>query len=173
MGSVFKISWRQAVAAGAFDVFAEENLFKPLGVTGVEWSFIQPDIVQASGSHYMRPRDVAKFGYLFINDGTWGGGQIIPQGWMDETVREYISYSIDGWSEHYGDRYGYQWWLKTYEYNSQSYEVILRSGWGCQKIVLFPEHDTMVILNGGYYTDRESVNEIVTEFILPALAQGS
>ena len=73
MGSVFKISGRQAVGASALDVFAEENLFKPLGVTEVEWSFIQPDIVQASGSHYIRPRDVVKFGYLFINDGKWGG----------------------------------------------------------------------------------------------------
>jgi hypothetical protein len=26
---------------------------------------------------------------------------------------------------------------------------------------------------GGYYTDREPVNEIITEFILPALAEGS
>ena len=74
MGGVFKISWRQAVAARALMVFAEENLFKPLGVAEVEWSFIQPDIVQASGSHYMRPRDVTKFGYLFINDGKWGWG---------------------------------------------------------------------------------------------------
>ena len=60
-----------------------------------------------------------------------GGEQKIPQGWVDETVREYLSYSIDGWSEYYGDRYGYQWWLKTYEYNSQRDEVLLRSGWGC------------------------------------------
>ena len=49
--------------------------------------------------------------------------------------------------------------------------IVVRMGL-LKTIVLFPEHDTMVILNGGYYTDREPVNEIVTEFILPALAQG-
>jgi CubicO group peptidase (beta-lactamase class C family) len=84
-------------------------------------------------------------------------------------MREYISYQRPWWSEHYGDKYGYQWWLKTYEYESHSIIALLRSGWGCQKIILFPEYEMMLVLTGGYYTETEPVNEIVIEYILPAL----
>ena len=151
------------------DVFAEENLFEPLGITEVEWTFIQPEIIQASGSHYMRPRDVAKFGSLFLNEGRWEGQQIISPDWIESTMQEYISYDIPGWSEHYGSKYGYQWWQKTFEYKSHTVEAVLRSGWGMQKIVLFPEYEMMVVMNGGYYTDAEPVNEIIIEYILPAM----
>ena len=151
------------------DVFAEENLFKPLGIIKVEWSFIQPEIIQASGSHYMRPRDLAKFGSLFLNEGKWGDQQIIPPSWVESTMQEYISYDIPGWSEHYGSKYGYQWWLRIFEYRSHTVEAVLRSGWGMQKIVLFPDYEMMVIMTGGYYIDSEPVNEIISEYILPAM----
>lgn len=39
--------------------------------------------------------------------------------------------------------------------------------------MLFPEQDAMVVLNSGYYTEREPVNEIVMQYILPALDHGS
>ena len=151
------------------DVFADEYLFKPLEITEGEWSFIKPDIVQASGSHYMRPRDVAKFGSLFLNEGKWGDKQVISSNWVEDTMTEYISYQIPGWSEHYGSKYGYQWWLKTYTIDGRSFEAVIRSGWGCQKIILFPELEMMVVMTGGYYTEYEPFNEIIIEYILPAL----
>jgi CubicO group peptidase (beta-lactamase class C family) len=151
------------------DEFAEEHLFNPLGISKVEWSFIQPNIIQASGSHYMRSRDVAKFGYLYLNEGKWNDEQILSSSWVEGTMTAYISYSRHGWSDHYGDRYGYQWWLKTYEHRSHIYEAVLRSGWGCQKIVLFPEQKMMIILTGGYYIEAEPVNIIIIDYILPSL----
>jgi CubicO group peptidase (beta-lactamase class C family) len=121
----------------------------------------------------MRPRDVAKFGGLFLKEGKWNGEQVISPRWVEDTMTWYIIYSRQGWSDHYGDRYGYQWWLKTFEHQLRTYEAVLRSGWGCQKIVLFPEQEMMIILNGGYYTEKEPVNEIITNYILPALKANS
>ena len=151
------------------DVYAEEVLFKPLGITEVEWSFIQPDIVQASGSHYMRPRDLAKFSSLFLNEGRWGDVQVIPESWVEQTMREYISYDIPGWNEAYGSEYGYQWWLRSFDVGSRSVDVVLRSGWGCQKIELFPEYEMMVVLTGGYYLEDEPVNELLVDYIIPMI----
>ncbi len=151
------------------DVYAEEVLLEPLGITDVQWSFIQPEIVQASGSHYMTPRDVAKFGTLFLNNGKWGDTQVIPEAWVEKTTQEYISYDIPGWNEAYGTRYGYQWWQRTYTVDGISVDVVLRSGWGCQKIVLFPEYDMMVVMTGGYYLGDEPVNEIIVDYIIPSL----
>ena len=151
------------------DMFAEENLFEPLGITEVEWSFIQPEIIQVSGSHFMRPRDMAKLGSLLLNEGRWKNQQVISPSWVESTMQEYISYDIPGWSDHYGSKYGYQWWLRSYEYGSHTVQAVLRSGWGMQKIVLFPEYEMMLVMTGGYYLGDEPVNEIITEFILPCL----
>ncbi|MCW4012536.1 MAG: beta-lactamase family protein [Candidatus Bathyarchaeota archaeon] len=151
------------------DIYAEEVLLKPLGISEVDWSFIQPEIVQASGSNYMLPRDMAKFGYLFMKQGKWNEQQIIPEPWVHQTMQEYISYDIPGWNEAYGTRYGYQWWLRTYEGSDYSIDVVLRSGWGCQKIILFPEYEMMIVLTGGYYIEEEPLNEILIEYIIPAL----
>ena len=151
------------------DVYAEEVLFKPLGINEVEWSFIQPDIIQASGSHFLLPRDMAKFGYLFLNQGKWSEQQVVPLAWVEQTMQEYISYNIPSWNEAYGTRYGYQWWLRTYEAEGHSVDLVIRSGWGCQKIVLFPDYDMMVVMTGGYYLEEEPLNEILIKYIIPAL----
>jgi CubicO group peptidase (beta-lactamase class C family) len=151
------------------DVYAESLLFEPLGINNVEWSFIQSEIIQASGSHYMTPRDLAKFGYLFLDEGRWRDQQVIPAKWVEKTMKEYISYDIPGWNEAYGSRYGYQWWLRKFTTDGTTVDVVLRSGWGCQKIILFPDHGMMVVMTGGYYIDDEPINEIILEYIIPSL----
>jgi CubicO group peptidase (beta-lactamase class C family) len=49
-------------------------------------------------------RDLARFGWLYLNHGAWSGTQIIPAAWIDESTKP--------WS--HGDRgldYGYLWWV--------------------------------------------------------------
>jgi CubicO group peptidase (beta-lactamase class C family) len=117
----------------------------------------------------MTPRDLAKFGYLFLDEGRWRDQQVIPAKWVEKTMKEYISYDIPGWNEAYGSRYGYQWWLRKFTTDGTTVDVVLRSGWGCQKIILFPDHGMMVVMTGGYYIDDEPINEIILEYIIPSL----
>jgi len=35
-------------------------------------------MIHAFGNLKLRPRDMAKLGYLFLNDGVWQGEQIVP-----------------------------------------------------------------------------------------------
>jgi len=140
--------------------FAREQLFDPLGISSVDWESDPAGHTITAWGLMATVRDYAKFGYLLLNDGNWDGDQIVSADW----VREATSPASDDW-----DHYGYQWWLKTFNVNGKSYDAVIRSGWGCQKIILFPEHELMVVMTGGYYLDHEPFNEIVTEFILPAL----
>lgn len=45
----------------------------------------------------------------------------------------------------------------------------MRDGWGGQRITVFPELDMVVVLTGGNYATHAPVNEIVTNYILPAV----
>ncbi|MFQ5865981.1 MAG: serine hydrolase domain-containing protein, partial [bacterium] len=144
------------------DKFAEEFLFGPLGITDYSWERYPNGTIQTGGGLYLRPRDMAKLGYLYLQDGVWNGRQIISKEWIEESTKTHIS--IDSvW------RYGYQWWLRTYHVNSRSIESFAARGWGGQNIIVFPTLNMVVVFTGGNYATPEPVDEILTRFILPAL----
>ena len=60
---------------------------------------------------YMSARDLARFGALYVNEGSWQGAQIIPSYWIDQTLTKYseVPYASDV------DGYGYLWWIDTEE----------------------------------------------------------
>lgn len=151
------------------DDFAEKYLFTPLGISEYEWGYINPDIVYTSGDLKLRPRDMAKFGYLYLNDGVWNGERVISKEWIEDSTREHAAIPYASWVRDHGDRYGYQWFLKTYYADSRSYDSFLRDGWGGQRITVFSELDMVVVLTGGNYATHAPINEIVTNHILPAV----
>jgi CubicO group peptidase (beta-lactamase class C family) len=162
------------------DDFALRYLFAPLGITEYEWDHINSDVIHASGNLKLRPRDMAKFGYLYLNGGTWQGQQIISQEWVEKSTNESVSIPWDSLAnilgeeyaylpETHGDRYGYLWWLNTYHTNSHSVDAYFASGWGGQRIFVFPGLDMVVVLTGGNYATHEPDQEILTRHILPAV----
>jgi CubicO group peptidase (beta-lactamase class C family) len=54
-------------------------------------------------------RDLARFGYLFAQQGRWGDRQIVPASW----IRESTCFSSDASRQFLpGDGYGYMWWVR-------------------------------------------------------------
>jgi len=159
LGEIIKIK------TGSLVDFADKNLFQPLGITEYEWDYINPQIIHASGNLKLRPRDMAKFGYLYINEGIWNEKRILSKNWIFESTKEHISFFSSSWS----DGYGYQLWLKTYSINSTLFKSYFAAGWGGQKIIVFPEKQLVVVFTGGNYVGQEPSDEILTRFILPAI----
>jgi CubicO group peptidase (beta-lactamase class C family) len=144
------------------DGFAEQYLFAPLGITNYEWDHINPDMIHASGNLKLRPRDMAKFGYLFLNGGIWRGERIVSEEWVEESTKGHAS---TPWA----DGYGYQWWLKTYRLGSTSVDSFYAAGWGGQRIIVFPSLEMVCVFTGGNYVGEEPVDEIINRYILPAV----
>ena len=57
--------------------FAKKHLFEPLGISEVGWPSNPQGITLGYGQLFMRPHDMAKIGYLYLNNGLWDGKQII------------------------------------------------------------------------------------------------
>ena len=36
---------------------------------------------------YLTPRDLAKYGYLYLNKGNWNGSQVVSEQWVEESTR--------------------------------------------------------------------------------------
>ena len=147
--------------------FAALYMFRHMGITEYEWQFINPSLVYASGDLKLRPRDMARFGLLYLRGGLWDGKQIISAEWIEKSTGKYIG--LGPGSHKNSHDYGYQWFLKTYHSASREYESYLRSGWGGQMIVGFPELDMLVVFTGGNYASPDPTDEIIARYILPSI----
>jgi len=83
--------------------YAGEKLFGPLGMASVEWE-TAPDGLPFGGlGIHMTARDMARFGYLYLNFGRWEDEQIIPADWVAQTpprVRQPHAYGRMFWRNH-------------------------------------------------------------------------
>ena len=137
--------------------FANENLFKPLGIKNVKWER-DPDGYNIGGFGLsMTARDLAKFGYLYLNNGYWSNSSIVPEHWVKESTKKH--------KEVYGALgYGYLWWTQNVD-GSHSYKAWGRGG---QFIVVVPDLDLVIVITSDIDPpDRETWNY---SFIFDAVA---
>lgn len=151
------------------DSFAHRNLFSPLGVTNYNFPRHRTGQVICHGDIYITPRDMAKFGSLFLNRGVWQGQRIISEEWIDRSVAPAVSLAPLHLS--WADDYGYLWWLKEYHVGGADFPSFKALGWGGQEIMVFPQSDLVVVFTGANYTRDPPCDELVTRYILPALGE--
>jgi CubicO group peptidase (beta-lactamase class C family) len=135
--------------------FAEQHLLGPLGISDVEWPANPEGISIGWGRLRMKPHDMAKIGYLYLNRGQWDGEQLVPASWVESSTRKQISATLE-------DGYGYQWWVDDSGY-------CMALGYAGQFVFVVPEQD-MVVVFTSELEDRDFYvpQELLTEFILPA-----
>ncbi len=80
----------ETVTGRPYDEFAVEALFKPIGCE--HWWFQYYDGGPRIGRHPshaigMPARDLARIGYCLLHNGRWGGRQIVPQWFIDQTAQ--------------------------------------------------------------------------------------
>jgi CubicO group peptidase (beta-lactamase class C family) len=150
--------------------YARDNLFDPLGITSFEWlSFPKsPEMAVASSLLYLKPRDMAKIGQLYLQQGNWNGRQIVSTQWVQEST---AIQSRPGWD--FGPAfkntgYGYQWWRGKFA-NGDT-DTIFAAGWGGQFIFIMPDIKTVIVTTGGNYADSYSgLFEMINSDILGSI----
>jgi len=141
--------------------FAKQTLFKDIGIKNFKWSF-KPD---ASSSEtfcqvYLTPRDMAKFGLLYLNKGMWADKQVVSKNWIQESLTKH--------SVIQGVNYGYLWWLKSLEVNGTRFFGKAAQGNGGQKIYIWEDQNMVTVITGGNYNSQSPSDELIQKYILPA-----
>lgn len=120
--------------------FADQNLFSPLGIQSKFW-YEDPQGFNIGGFGLsLTARDLAKIGYLYLNNGFWDGRSIIPEAWVKESTEQQIHAFSHPRYGAFG--YGYQWWVKKVGGYS-SFRAWGRRG---QFIVVVPELDLVIVV---------------------------
>ncbi len=161
----------QKVTGKSLLEYGNEVLFDPLGISGGSWEQLPGGYYFASGGIYLRPRELAKIGYLFLNDGYWGGEQVLTVDWIEESVKAQIS--TGGLTLPMANEYGYQWWKMDFNSGGKVYPCFFAAGWGGQYMFIFPDQDMIVLFNGGKFLKSGPVSffSLVENYILPSLQQ--
>jgi len=146
---------------------AELQLFGPLNIKTYRWDMIRNNYVFASGGLYLRPRDLAKIGQLYLNGGSWGEYNLVSQEWIDESTESYIN---PGWVD-FSNGYGYQWWLYTFQREGKSYDCFMAVGWGEQIMYVFPREELVIVMNCGYFLTSPPfpLHHLVQNYILKSI----
>jgi CubicO group peptidase (beta-lactamase class C family) len=152
--------------------FAEEFLFRPLGITDYLWTTYRDGTPETDGGLALRPRDLAKIGQTFLQQGRWRDAQVIPARWVaasTEQRRTHLSAGVGVMG------YGYFWVQMRLPYRGTTIGSFCHFGDGGQLLMVIPELEMVVVLTGGAYgaTQNRYYHRIVSEYILPAVDSDS
>lgn len=67
--------------------FPWKELFDPLGIKTAVIERDESGTFLLSSYVHMTPRDLAKIGLLYLNDGAWGDSRILPKGWVYDSTQ--------------------------------------------------------------------------------------
>jgi CubicO group peptidase (beta-lactamase class C family) len=160
--------------------YAREKLFDPLEInssgareqrvslddpaydalTRFDWGTDATGLHTACCLLRLRPADMIKFGELYLGEGVWHGKQILPTGWVEQTMAP----------SELSSQYGLMWWL---DLDVHGHQIWVARGALGQVIAIAPEHQTVVAIGSVPTTDlatgTDEVWPLVNEVIVPSL----
>jgi CubicO group peptidase (beta-lactamase class C family) len=133
--------------------FAQTYLFNPLGIDPPHWAIDDQDVPYGGSNLRITPRQMAKFGFLFLNNGTWDEQQLIPKEWVTTSTQ----------STNYPSWYAYQWWNEPHRNSFSAH------GYKGQQIVIIPDHNMVVVFSANTNLIGNLYNTIIDNYIIPAI----
>ncbi|MGB5849297.1 MAG: serine hydrolase, partial [Ignavibacteriaceae bacterium] len=152
--------------------FAKNYLLKPMDIDVAAWQQDPQGYYFGGNSMYFTPRNMARLGYLYMNNGRLNGNQIVPAEWVEESLTNYTQFTGKNWGALHNYNYGCLWWLG--EINT--YEVFLAIGYGGQFVINFPDLNMIVVTTAESYLEwdtadqqEQSILNIVADYIVSAV----
>ncbi len=136
--------------------YAQAHLFGPLGITHFTWQRDRQGIALGGWGLQMTPRDMAKFGYLYLHGGAWDGQQLVPAEWVRRSTARHVETDST-----LALGYGYQWW------RDPAVDAYMARGRGGQLIYVAPGPDLVVVFTADL-PDDAALLELIHTTILPA-----
>jgi CubicO group peptidase (beta-lactamase class C family) len=143
--------------------FAEKYLFTPLRISIRAWLKDPQGVYTGGTGMRFTPRDLARFGQLYLHNGLIDGVQVISRQWIQQTLVPHNSQNSST-----GDltfvNYGYLWYNN---YGSQD-SIFMAAGFGGQFVFVVPAKNMVIVTIGDDLatTQQASLNQIAVVSIL-------
>ncbi|MFJ7979684.1 serine hydrolase domain-containing protein [Lysinibacillus xylanilyticus] len=152
--------------------FANEHLFTPLGMKEIPdykmntygfddlfgknvkgWVHDPNGHSTGGWGLTLSTRDMARFGYLYLNNGVWDHKRVLSETWIRDST------------EMNSNNYGYLWWLRQ-EDGLSTYSAI---GDGGNMICCIPKMNMVVAISSEFIVNPRDRWSLIKEYIIPAV----
>lgn len=138
LGTIFE----QETGQGIFEAFYEE-IAQPLGMKDFRvedgmYHYEKEKSLHPAYPFMMTAHDMALYGLLYMNNGTWGGRQIVPAEWIAESTRLHSMINPE-----IGFGYGYLWNVLSEDFGLG--RIFLHTGVGIHLLAVFPDLKVVVV----------------------------
>ena len=150
--------------------FARQAVLGPIGVSESRWEALGTASYNAGSGLRLRPRDLVRFGQLFLQRGASGARQVVPEWWVRLSTTANSSSRLDmGGLRHVA--YGFLWWVGPASRES----FYFAAGHGGQYVVVVPGPNLVVaatnnwrgVGSDAWYYEQETLG-IILEQVVPA-----
>ena len=140
--------------------FAEKELFIPLGITDIIWPENRYDMSLESFDVRMHPYDLAKIGFLYLNNGKWDEDRLLSESFVKESTKSQV---FENSLKKY---FGYQWWV-------DSKDVFMAIGYAGQYLIIDNPHKLIIVITGTLKEKDFSIpDKLYKQYIIKALTPG-
>ncbi len=125
----------QAAGMSTYE-FARRKLTVPLGIRLRPWIADPQGIFLGGNEMHLTPRDMVRFGQLYLNGGRAPDGtQVVPRAWIESS---WIPRTQSRFND---NRYGYGWWIRQ----AAGHTVYFAWGYGGQYVFVVPTLDLVIV----------------------------
>lgn len=154
-----------SVVSEPLELFIDKFLFQKLEISNY---IIQTDLRDKpyfGGGMYLTPKDILKFGELYLNNGKRKSKRVLSKKWVKNSFKNYRN--LENTADKNG--YGYLWWHHDYQFNGTSVKSNEARGAGGQYIFVLPNLEMVVVITSGNYRNGKTQQpELILEnYILP------
>ncbi len=147
--------------------YANEALFIPLNIVNYHWfpHEVTGDFLGSSGL-YLRSRDFAKLGQLYLNKGLWNGKRIFSEKWASDSLVAKGHFWNDKTIQ-----YGHNWWFPLMKIGDEQLLIAGMRGAGGQDMFIIPELQLIFLITSGSYQrqDEDYPLDLIATYVLPSL----
>ncbi|MEC7545859.1 MAG: serine hydrolase [Pseudomonadota bacterium] len=140
--------------------FYQQELFYPLGITDGFIEFDAHGQLVGGAYGFLKARDWARIGQLYLQGGEWNGEQVLSKEWVDFALAESEQSPI----------YSGQLWINAEKKRWKDVpDVRYLSGHQGQRVVMIPSHD-LVIVRTGITEDHRLQRRLIGNLIRDVMA---
>lgn len=146
---------------------AQQYLFQPLNIRFERWEVDPQQYYQGGNNMYLTPREMARFGLLYLNLGRYQGQQIVSAEWIHQST----AVQVTGRHRYH---YGYHWWVGKLG----GVPSFFAKGYGGQYIVVLPSLNIVVVTTANpsvqrslARSNRDAIFALVRSYLNGALTR--
>lgn len=115
--------------------YIHRNLLAPMGIAAEHWGRDPQGYFSGGYNFWLTPRELARFGLLYLHNGQWHSHQLVPEEW----VRTSMTPQVDAGALY---SYGYDFWLR----DLNGHHTAMAWGFGGQMLYIVKDLNLVVVM---------------------------